>query len=115
MCHPNLQAAGTITVLNTGQGIPVQMHKGEGVYVPELIFGHLLTSSNYNDDEKKVGLRQGVRYDSLVNFRRFYFAYSSFASLDLLQRQSVRRKLHNMSSFACLQQPHHTRQNYVHV
>lgn len=32
----------------------------EGVYVPELIFGHLLTSSNYNDNEKKVtGGRNG--------------------------------------------------------
>ena len=30
------------------------MHKEEKVYVPELIFGHLLTSSNYNDGEKKV-------------------------------------------------------------
>jgi DNA topoisomerase-2 len=30
------------------------MHKKEGVYVPELIFGHLLTSSNYNDQEEKV-------------------------------------------------------------
>lgn len=30
------------------------------VYVPELIFGHLLTSSNYDDDEKKiVGGRNG--------------------------------------------------------
>lgn len=29
------------------------MHSEHGVYVPELIFGHLLTSSNYNDEEKK--------------------------------------------------------------
>ena len=30
------------------------------IYVPELIFGHLLTSSNYNDNEKKVtGGRNG--------------------------------------------------------
>jgi hypothetical protein len=30
------------------------------VYVPELIFGHLLTSSNYNDNERKVtGGRNG--------------------------------------------------------
>ena len=49
-----------IKVLNTGAGIPVEMHKTEGVYVPELIFGHLLTSSNYNDKEKKVtGGRNG--------------------------------------------------------
>ena len=48
------QAAGTINVWNNGSGIPVEMHKEEGVYVPELIFGHLLTSSNYDDNEKKV-------------------------------------------------------------
>jgi DNA topoisomerase-2 len=49
-----------ISVYNNGCGIPIEIHKGEGVYVPELIFGHLLTSSNYNDDEKKVtGGRNG--------------------------------------------------------
>jgi DNA gyrase/topoisomerase IV subunit B len=51
------QAAKRITVWNNGDGVPVEMHKEENVYVPELIFGHLLTSSNYNDDEKKVILR----------------------------------------------------------
>lgn len=51
---------GRITVYNSGRGIPVEMHAKEQVYVPELIFGHLLTSSNYNDDQKKVtGGRNG--------------------------------------------------------
>ncbi|KAI9193271.1 DNA topoisomerase [Polychytrium aggregatum] len=50
----------SISVLNNGKGIPVEIHAKEGVYVPELIFGHLLTSSNYDDAEKKVtGGRNG--------------------------------------------------------
>jgi DNA topoisomerase-2 len=43
-----------------GKGIPIVIHKEHKIYVPELIFGHLLTSSNYDDDEKKVvGGRNG--------------------------------------------------------
>ena len=49
-----------VKVWNNGKGIPVVEHKVEKVYVPTLIFGHLLTSSNYNDDEQKVtGGRNG--------------------------------------------------------
>ncbi len=55
-----LQATDTISVWNNGDGVPVEMHKEEKVYVPELIFGHLLTSSNYNDAEEKV--RKTLRY-----------------------------------------------------
>ncbi|KAK3324678.1 DNA topoisomerase [Cercophora scortea] len=51
---------GEICVENNGKGIPVEMHEKEKCYVPELIFGHLLTGSNYDDDEKKtVGGRNG--------------------------------------------------------
>ncbi|PVU94194.1 hypothetical protein BB561_002739 [Smittium simulii] len=54
------QEKGEISVYNDGKGIPIEIHKTEKVYVPELIFGHLLTSSNYDDDEKKVtGGRNG--------------------------------------------------------
>jgi DNA topoisomerase-2 len=49
-----------VSVYNNGDGVPVEIHKEEGVYVPELIFGHLLTSSNYDDAEKKTtGGRNG--------------------------------------------------------
>jgi DNA topoisomerase-2 len=30
-----------ISVHNDGKGIPVEMHKKEGIMIPELIFGHL--------------------------------------------------------------------------
>ncbi|GFS90370.1 DNA topoisomerase 2-alpha [Nephila pilipes] len=49
-----------ICIWNNGQGIPVVEHKDEKMFVPSLIFGHLLTSSNYNDEERKVtGGRNG--------------------------------------------------------
>lgn len=51
---------GEISVRNNGRGIPIEIHEKEGIYVPEMIFGHLLTSSNYDDDEQKVtGGRNG--------------------------------------------------------
>lgn len=46
-------SSNEISVWNNGRGVPIVMHKEHNVYVPELIFGHLLTSSNYDDDEKK--------------------------------------------------------------
>jgi hypothetical protein len=49
-----------ITVMNNGKTVPVEMHAVDKVYVPELIFGHLLTGSNFNDSEMKVtGGRNG--------------------------------------------------------
>ncbi len=50
---------GTISVWNDGAGIPVELHKEHNVYVPELIFGHLLTSSNYEQKGKIVGGKNG--------------------------------------------------------
>ena len=49
-----------ITIYNNGKGIPIKIHNTYNIYVPELIFGHLLTSSNYNDNERKItGGRNG--------------------------------------------------------
>jgi DNA topoisomerase-2 len=54
------QETNTIKVFNNGKGIPVVEHKEEKMLIPSMIFGHLLTSSNYNDDQKKVtGGRNG--------------------------------------------------------
>jgi DNA topoisomerase-2 len=44
----------TISVRNDGDGIPVEIHPEYKVYAPELIFGNLLTSSNYDKNEEKI-------------------------------------------------------------
>jgi DNA topoisomerase II len=49
-----------ISIENWGVSIPIKKHEREPLWIPELIFGHLLTSSNYNDDEQRVtGGRNG--------------------------------------------------------
>jgi DNA topoisomerase-2 len=54
--------SGSVTIENNGPlgGIGVRMHEKEGLWNPELVFGHLLTSTNYDDTQKRiVGGRNG--------------------------------------------------------
>lgn len=54
--------SGIIMVENNGPlgGISVEKHPTEGIWNPELTFGHLLTSTNYDDEtERVVGGRNG--------------------------------------------------------
>jgi DNA topoisomerase-2 len=44
---------GRTSVVNDGRPIPVVKHSEEDMYIPELIFGTLLTSSNYDDSEDR--------------------------------------------------------------
>lgn len=49
-----------ISVWNNGKGIDVEIHKKHKVLVPEMIFGELLTSTNYDDTDQRVtGGRNG--------------------------------------------------------
>jgi len=45
---------GLITIVNDGEGIPIEIHKELGKYVPEIIFGEFHTSSNYDDTEQRT-------------------------------------------------------------
>jgi len=55
------KATGIIEVFNDGNGIEIVKHSEYDIYIPEMIFGELLTSSNYNDDEiRTVGGVNGL-------------------------------------------------------
>jgi DNA topoisomerase II len=51
---------GVLEVENDGESIDVAKHPEHAMYIPQLIFGELLTSTNYDKDEKKlVGGKNG--------------------------------------------------------
>ena len=51
---------GAITVMNDGNGIDIAIHPKDKKWIPEMIFMHLRTSTNYDDEEKKlVGGKNG--------------------------------------------------------
>ncbi|CAF3762190.1 unnamed protein product [Adineta steineri] len=55
------QEKGEIKICNDGRGIPVRKWaQDESIYIPTLIFGKLLTSDNFNDNQKRItGGRNG--------------------------------------------------------
>ena len=73
------QETGKISISNDGEGIDIAEHptekdkKGKPIMIPEMIFGHLLTSTNYEKDEKKiVGGKNGYGA-KLTNIFSTYF------------------------------------------
>ena len=49
---------GIITMINDGNGIDIAKHPEHDLWIPEMIFGHLRTSTNYNKEEKKNSWRE---------------------------------------------------------
>ena len=50
----NIEEDGTITMTNDGNGIDIAKHPEYDLWIPEMVFGHLRTSTNYNKDEKRI-------------------------------------------------------------
>jgi len=78
-------APDEISVYNDGNGIDVEIHQEYKIYVPELVFGELLTSTNYDDTEKRVtGGRNGYGA-KLTNI------FSTFFSVETIDGKRKRK------------------------
>jgi DNA topoisomerase-2 len=68
-----------ITIKNDGESIDVEKHPEYGVYIPQLIFGELLTSTNYDKTEKKiVGGKNGFGFKLVL----IWSTYGSVETVD---------------------------------
>jgi DNA topoisomerase-2 len=85
------QETGEISVWNNGCGVPVVIHKEHNMYVPELIFGHLLAGSNYDDTQKRIGAGVnglGVKLCNIFSKRFVVETLDSDAGLKFVQEFS---------------------------
>ena len=86
----NILEDGTISMYNDGNGIDVAKHPEYDLWIPEMIFGHLRTSTNYNKDEKKiVGGKNGFGF-------KLVLIWSSIGSIETIDHV---RKLKYTQSF----------------
>lgn len=70
---------GTIIIENDGNGIDIAKHPEYDIWIPEMIFGHLRTSTNYNTDEKKiVGGKNGFGFKLVL----IWSTYGSIETID---------------------------------
>ena len=70
---------GTITMMNDGNGIDVAEHPEHKIWIPEMIFGHLRTSTNYDKTEKKiVGGKNGFGFKLVL----IWSTYGSVETVD---------------------------------
>ena len=63
---------GVITMLNDGNGIDIVKHPEYKIWIPEMVFGHLRTGTNYDKSEKKiVGGKNGFGFKLVLIYSKW--------------------------------------------
>jgi DNA topoisomerase-2 len=89
---------GTITMLNDGNGIDVAEHPEHKMWIPEMIFGHLRTSTNYDKTEKKiVGGKNGFGFKLVL----IWSTYGSVETIDHIRGLKYKQEFKNNLDEIC--------------
>ena len=81
-----------ITLFNDGNGIDVEKHPEYDLWIPEMIFGHLRTSTNYNKNEKKiVGGKNGFGFKLVL----IWSTYGKVETIDHIRGLKYVQEFHN--------------------
>ena len=83
---------GTITMINDGNGIDVAEHPEHKIWIPEMIFGHLRTSTNYDKTQKKiVGGKNGFGFKLVL----IWSTYGRVETVDHVRGLKYVQEFHN--------------------
>ena len=88
----NIDEDGTITLTNDGNGIDVAKHPEYDLWIPEMIFGHLRTSTNYDKTEKRiVGGKNGFGFKLVL----IWSLYGRVETVDHVRGLKYVQEFHN--------------------
>ena len=63
---------GEITMFNNGDGIDIEKHPEYNIWIPEMIFAHLRTSTNYDKKQKKItGGKNGFGFKLVLIWSKY--------------------------------------------
>tara|TARA_B110000259_G_scaffold141847_1_gene159739 strand:- start:114 stop:3593 length:3480 start_codon:yes stop_codon:yes gene_type:complete len=83
-----------IEIYNDGDGIDIEIHPEHKVYIPELIFGNMLTSTNYDENEEKViGGMNGIGAKACNIFSTKFILETVDASKKLIYTQEFEKNM----------------------
>ena len=82
-------------MLNDGNGIDVEMHPEYKIWIPEMIFGHLRTGTNYDKSEKKiVGGKNGFGFKLVL----IYSKWGEIETVDHIRKKIYQRFENNLDT-----------------
>jgi DNA topoisomerase-2 len=85
------ETTGMITIANDGNGVDVVKHPTEGIWIPELIFANLRSSTNYDKTEKKVvGGSNGIGSKAVF----IWSTYSKIETVDHIRGLKYEQEFH---------------------
>ena len=94
----SIEPDGTIIMYNDGNGIDVAQHPEYKIWIPELIFGHLRTSTNYDKTEKKiVGGKNGFGFKLVL----IWSSYGSIETVDHVRGLKYKQEFKNNLDEIC--------------
>ena len=86
------EQTGVITMTNDGNGIDVAKHPEYNLWIPEMIFGHLRTSTNYDKSEKKiVGGKNGFGFKLVL----IYSKWGTIETVDHIRKKKYIQRFEN--------------------